>query len=223
MITTVYTSNYDSRFIIHTIQFTTMASAQIINCVACKEPVRPRQQGLQCNGCFRWNHRVCNTGISLEVYRAAVNEGAEIEWQCEFCQHPDADSTMEDVSLPDPPPAETSLEDLAAEPDLLPQQPPETAYHLVQEDTIRGKTKLVTNTGYTYNIRKRRPNGTLDWQCTVRRKDHRCKASVIQRDGEFFPGIHAHNHPGEFGILASTQIQARVKQVNNYYYRENHC
>ena len=108
MITTICTSNYDSRFIIHTIQFTTMTSAQIINCVACKEPVRPCQQGLQCDGCFRWNHRVCNTGISLEVYRAAVNEGAEIEWQCEFCQHPDADSTMEDVSLPDPPSAETS-------------------------------------------------------------------------------------------------------------------
>jgi len=73
----------------------TMATAQIIHCIACKEPVRPRQQGLQCDGCFRWNHRVCNTGISLEVYRAAVREGAEIEWRCEFCQHPDADSTMD--------------------------------------------------------------------------------------------------------------------------------
>ena len=46
---------------------------------------------------------------------------------------------MEDVSLPDPPPSETSLKDLAAEPDLLPQQPPETAYHLVQEGTVRVK------------------------------------------------------------------------------------
>ena len=102
MIRTVYTSNYNSRFIIYTIQFTTMASAQIINCIACNDPVRPRQQGLQCDGCFRWHHWVCNTGISLEVYRAAVNEGAEIEWQCKLCQHPDADSTMEDVSLADP-------------------------------------------------------------------------------------------------------------------------
>ena len=108
-----------------------MAAAQIIHCIACKEPVRPRQQGLQCDGCFRWNHRVCNTGISLEVYRAAVREGAEIEWRCEFCQHPDADSTMEDVSLPDPPPEETSLEDSAVGPDLLPQQSQATTYHLV--------------------------------------------------------------------------------------------
>ena len=54
----------------------------------------------------------------------------------------------------------------------------------------------------------------IDWQCTVRRKDKRCKASVIQRDGAFFPRLHGHNHPGDFGILTSTQIQSRVKQVS---------
>ena len=94
----------------------------------------------------------------------------------------------------------------------------ETTYHLVLEGTIRGNTKLVTNTGYTFNIRKRGPNGTIDWQCTVRRKDHRCKASVIQQDGAFFAGMHGHNHPGEFGVLASTQIQSRVKQVQLIYF-----
>ena len=175
-----------------------MASAQIINCITCKESVGPCQQSLQCDGCFRWNYRVCNTGISPEVYRAAINEGAQMRWQCEFCQHPDADSTMEDISLPDPPRAETSLEDSAVEQDLLPQKPPDTTYHLVQEDTIQGKTKLVTNTGYTYNTRKKRPNSTIEWQCTVRQKDHGCKASVIQRDSAFFPGMHDHNHRGEF-------------------------
>ena len=40
---------------------------------------------------------------------------------------------------------------------------------------------------------------------------------VIQRDGTFFPGMHDHNHPGEFGVLASTHIQTCVKQVNNHY------
>ncbi|XP_015775093.1 PREDICTED: uncharacterized protein LOC107353277 [Acropora digitifera] len=46
------------------------------------EPVRPRQQGVHCDGCFRWNHRICITGISQEVYRAAVREGSDIEWRC---------------------------------------------------------------------------------------------------------------------------------------------
>ena len=39
-----------------------MASAQILNCIVCDEPVRLRQQAIQCDGCFRWNHRICNTG-----------------------------------------------------------------------------------------------------------------------------------------------------------------
>ena len=133
-----------------------MASAQIINCIVCKEPVRPRQQGLQCDGCFRWNHRVCNTGISLEAYRAAVNEGAEIEWQCEFCQHPDADSTMEDVSLPDPPPAESSLEDSAVDSDLLPQQPPETTYHFActEKGCLRRRNIYQITSPTTCNLHK---------------------------------------------------------------------
>ena len=30
--------------------------------------------------------------------------------------------------------------------------------------------------------------------------------------------MHGHNHPGEFGVLASTQIQSRVKQVQLIYF-----
>lgn len=52
-------------------------------------------------------HQVFNTAISIEVYRAGVCEGTKSKSHCKFCQHPDADSTMEDVSLPDLPPAET--------------------------------------------------------------------------------------------------------------------
>ena len=128
------------------------------------------------------------------------------------------DSFSSTPSVPELPSQEASLEDSTVEQDLPSEQPIETTYHLVLKGTIRGNTKLVTNTGYTFNIRKRRPNGTIDWQCTVRRKDHRCKASVIQRDGAFFAGMHGHNHPGEFGVLASTQIQSRVKQVQLIYF-----
>jgi len=39
-----------------------MATAQVVSCIVGDEPVRPRQQGIQCEGCFGWNHRVCNTG-----------------------------------------------------------------------------------------------------------------------------------------------------------------
>ena len=35
------------------------------NFITCKQPVRPRQEGLQCDGCQKCNHRTCNTGMSL--------------------------------------------------------------------------------------------------------------------------------------------------------------
>ena len=78
---------YDSRFT-STVQFTIMASAQIINCITCKEPVRPRQQGLQCDGCFRWNHRVCNTGISLEVYNNSEISARRLLKLCSYVNGP---------------------------------------------------------------------------------------------------------------------------------------
>ena len=33
-------------------------------CIACKLIVTTRQEALQCDGCQKWQHRVCNTGIS---------------------------------------------------------------------------------------------------------------------------------------------------------------
>ena len=48
-------------------------------CTSCSNPVRPRQEGLQCDGCNRWQHRTCHTGISRETYRAAVQSGQTID------------------------------------------------------------------------------------------------------------------------------------------------
>ena len=50
-----------------------MATAQIINCLVCMEPVRPRQQGVQCDGCFRWSHRICNTGKFLKKFSISIS------------------------------------------------------------------------------------------------------------------------------------------------------
>ena len=33
------------------------------NCVTCKQPVRPRQESLQCDGRQKWTYRTCNTGM----------------------------------------------------------------------------------------------------------------------------------------------------------------
>ena len=33
-------------------------------CILCKRPVRPRQQAVECDNCYQWQHRTCNTGIN---------------------------------------------------------------------------------------------------------------------------------------------------------------
>lgn len=219
-------------------------------CIFCSEEVTSRQQALLCEGCDKWQHRRCQTGITREQYRDAVKSGLDVAWRWLYCaptpiaestavrdedmavtvdsfdipnslemENQDLDESMFDPDDENPPlswtpPQESSLEDTWVRPDA--EQVPgfsEITYQLVQEGTIRGKTKLVTNTGYSYNIRKRRPNGTIDWQCTVRRKDFRCKASVIQRDGKFFEGRHHHSHPGAIGAFTAAEIKARVKQI----------
>ena len=77
-------------------------------CNVCDFPVRPRQEGLQCEGCFRWQHRTCGTGISRAQYRAAVQSGEGIDWSCQVCMETPCfestrmDEDMDFVSLPEP-------------------------------------------------------------------------------------------------------------------------
>ena len=42
------------------------------SCTKCKEEVRTRQHGIQCDLCERWQHRICQTGITLQQYHLAV-------------------------------------------------------------------------------------------------------------------------------------------------------
>ncbi|RMX42655.1 hypothetical protein pdam_00025172 [Pocillopora damicornis] len=86
-----------------------MASAQLINCIVCDEPVRPRQQGVQCDGCLRWSHRLCNTGISQEAYRTAVTDGVEIDWLCAACAELTSEQEYDSVAVPDSPPPSSPI------------------------------------------------------------------------------------------------------------------
>ena len=62
-------------------------STEADRCAESYLPVRPRQDGLQCDGCFTWQHRTCKTGILQREYREAVKEGRDIDWRCKFCTH----------------------------------------------------------------------------------------------------------------------------------------
>ena len=76
-------------------------------CAECYMPVRPRQEGLQCDICFTWQHRTCNTGISQREYRNAVKLGQDIDWHCKCCTRtggdtiPGNDISANDISAND--------------------------------------------------------------------------------------------------------------------------
>ena len=54
-------------------------------CISCKQPVRVRQEGLQCDGCLHWQHRECGTGVCQSDYRDAVKNGTTIDRRCSTC------------------------------------------------------------------------------------------------------------------------------------------
>ena len=69
-------------------------------CISCKQTVTSRQEAILCDGCERWQHRICGTNISRKDYRAAVRSGRGIDWCCVDCLNmstgfliPEAEST----------------------------------------------------------------------------------------------------------------------------------
>ncbi|CAH3158963.1 unnamed protein product [Pocillopora meandrina] len=59
--------------------------------MVCDEPVRPRQQTIQCDGCFCWNHRVCNTGKYItRSLSGSCSIWKRNDWQCAVSSHPDS-------------------------------------------------------------------------------------------------------------------------------------
>ena len=111
-------------------------------CIDCDQPVRERQEGLLCDGCNRWNHCTCNTGVSRSQYGDTNRNDLDIDWQCRECrdtqppsplapQSPPSPSVPQATSSPVPSPTstvrlysgdESSLEDLSVG-DIEPQLP----------------------------------------------------------------------------------------------------
>ena len=68
-------------------------------CIECGELVRSRQQGLQCEPCGGWIHRVCGTGVSQETYMDAVRNELSINWLCASCRNEDNHPEGEQLTL----------------------------------------------------------------------------------------------------------------------------
>ena len=68
------------------------------NCVVCSSKVRPRQEGLQCDGCNSWQHHVCQSGITRSDYRRLMKQEF-FSWYCSNCSIPNPTHSMSDRSL----------------------------------------------------------------------------------------------------------------------------
>ena len=78
--------------------------------------------------------------------------------------------------------------------------------------TKRGKAKLIDSLGFTYNLFRKTSEYSQDWQCTVRSKKLRCRATVKQRGDHYTAGLHPHLHEADPGSLARAKISVAVKK-----------
>ncbi|KAJ8037002.1 hypothetical protein HOLleu_17701 [Holothuria leucospilota] len=190
-------------------------------CIHCSGTVQEEEKAIQCDGYSRWQHLGCNTGVTEEEYAGAVDEEGVIEWACVWCSskaveegEPVAESTKvdaepEEYDIPQPI-NESSLAEEAVNPQ--PRTTSTVTYEVVASGTKRGRELLVDNRGYTFNVKRRRTNAT-DWQCTVRQKNSRCPATVVQRQrSEFTAGHQRHSHPAHPGSATVTKVRASVKE-----------
>ena len=64
------------------------------SCISCNQVVRPRQEAVQCDGCDKWQHRTCDTGITRYTYRRLVQGLETLIWWCYSCRpSPTTEST----------------------------------------------------------------------------------------------------------------------------------
>ena len=84
-------------------------------------------------------------------------------------------------------------------------------YEIIPGGTKRGKPQLHSSAGYMYTIRKASETVTY-WTCSIRQKNNKCPASVIQRGTYFRAGEQAHNHPATPGLLSATTVSVAVKE-----------
>ena len=61
-----------------------MAQKVSNSCLYCKKNIKGRQLALGCSICCRWQHRKCNMGIDVVVYRVMVQ--GTITWKCLDCR-----------------------------------------------------------------------------------------------------------------------------------------
>ena len=159
-----------------------MKTLQKYPCICCNQEVTQRQEGLLCEGCNRWQHRTCNTGVTRQQYRNAIRSNCDIVWQCTQC------------SIPEEP---------------LPQDGTVT---YSKGKSKRGAEQLISSDGFSYNIMRRNKNGDIKWQCVVRNSKVKCYAQVTESGDSFVVGSQPHLHPADPGAIQKNTMRTQGKE-----------
>ena len=77
-------------FYVHLFSIMTTNTSDSDICCKCREEVRPLQEGLLCDDCKGWFHRICipkghTSYYSRKRYREIVKQGKSFAWLCHFC------------------------------------------------------------------------------------------------------------------------------------------
>ena len=84
-------------------------------------------------------------------------------------------------------------------------------YDIIDGATFKGGPKLVDNVGYDYTQKKNNSKNPY-WACSVRTKNIRCYAAVIQKGLDCFKRLkHPHNHPPAENTAYKFKIHAELK------------
>ncbi|VDI64009.1 Hypothetical predicted protein [Mytilus galloprovincialis] len=102
------------------------------SCIHCQNVVCPRQEALQCDGCQKWQHRTCNSGVPRDQYRQAVKDHAQLELKCVTCTETSFDipKQLQEDSI-----ADEYIGD-------IPEDDPTVHYQTIEEGSNRGFRRL---------------------------------------------------------------------------------
>jgi len=60
-------------------------------------------------------------------------------------------------------------------------------------------------------------NAVVYWRCVVRNQNNYCRATVIQRDDDVRPGLHAYSHSPKAGHFVARVVTMKVSYICDCY------
>ncbi|KAH3868409.1 hypothetical protein DPMN_031556 [Dreissena polymorpha] len=78
-------------------------------CMKCMKNVPRRMHAVSCDGCGRWQHRLCDTGITSEQYRLMSSGQLTMEWSCVDCNLDSEVRQLSSTTVYDEIPPDTSI------------------------------------------------------------------------------------------------------------------